>query len=288
MIKSMTAFAREQTQNSFGTVSWEIRTVNHRYLEVSFRLPDAFREYEPKFRELCSKHLNRGKIECSLRFHPGVDFSNDFEINASLLKSLSEAAETVRSIFDEDTPTDLVGILRWPGVLNSIEGDMSVVFKEAVSVFEKTLKSLTDMRQREGDHTKKFLEQRLKDIAKEVKEVRKHLPEIVKSQRERLLTKLEEMNAEYNKDRFEQELLYLIQRTDVAEELDRLDIHIEEVQKILNQKDAAGRRLDFLMQELNREANTLGSKSVSPITTRASVELKVLIEQMREQVQNIE
>lgn len=288
MIKSMTAFAREQNQHPFGTITWEIRSVNHRYLEMGFRLPEAFRDIELKLRALIGQYLSRGKVDCVLRFQPGVDAPSDFEMNSGLLHSLAEASATVRSIFDEEIPIDLVNILRWPGVLNVIETDMEPIFKEALSVFEKTLKSLCEMRQREGDQIKKFLGFRLKDIEKEVKNVRKHLPSIIKSQRERLKSKLEEIKVEYDKERFEQELVYLIQRSDVAEELDRLEIHIDEVNQILKQKDSVGRRLDFMMQELNREANTLGSKSISEITTRASVELKVLIEQMREQIQNVE
>jgi len=288
MLKSMTAFAREQVQHAAGVVSWEIRTVNHRYLDVNFRLPEIFRELEPVLREEVAKVLRRGKVDCALRYQPGSHVHYDIAVNESLVEKLQAALSQLSKTFEDAAATDLVDILRWPGVVQTIEADNSAIQKVVLQSFGKTMKSIDQTRKREGKQLKLFIEQRLEQIKEELKTVQKHLPGILKEQQNRLSLRFKEAKIELDASRVEQEMVMLAQKVDVSEELDRIQIHLKEVQRVLNAKEAVGRRLDFLMQELNREANTLGSKSIHQVTTYASVELKVLIEQMREQVQNIE
>jgi len=284
----MTAFAKQQLQRKAGTVSWEIRSVNSRYLDVNLRLPELFRPLEPKLRQMAAKHLQRGKIDVTLRYQMGEVTNREIVVNRSMVKGLKNALGKLEQMGMKSKYTDPLRILNWPGVMQVIEGDQSAMFKNILSLFNKTLKELDLAKIREGNNLQKFIGQRLSGMHTEVMGIRKKLPKILQKQRDKLLSKFNELKLEFDSKRLEQEMLFLTQKMDVEEELDRLGAHIKEVRRILTKGGVAGKRLDFLMQEMNREANTLGAKSVSEITTKTSIELKVLIEQMREQIQNIE
>jgi len=288
MLKSMTAFARTEHESEFGTLTWELRTVNHRYLEPHLKLPEMFREIEPKLRALMRKYLSRGKLDCMLKWQPSAKRKDSLNLNTEVLESLNEASKTVSSVFDTVAPVDALSILQWPGVINTESTNRQELCKDALDAFEACLKSLVENRQREGAQLGPLFEERLLAIENIVTDVRSWLPEILKKQNQMLRKRFEDASVELDSDRLEQEMVLLAQKTDVAEELDRLDAHVYEVRSVLKRNEAVGRRLDFLMQELNREANTLSSKSIVTDTTKAAVELKVLIEQIREQVQNIE
>ena len=286
---SMTGFARQEAKHPWGTLIWEVRSVNHRYLEPHFRLPEFIRELEPSLREQMRKSLSRGKVEASFTYQLGnSDGSQSLTLNTSLLQQITDAVEQVSQATDNTAPLNPLELLRWPGMIADHDIERETILSAALDLFKQALKSLVEHRAREGDELKLLIEQRLDGITEQVKLVRDILPSILQGQRERLLEKLEALKAEPDQDRLEQEMVYLAQKTDVDEELDRLDTHVTEVRRTLKQKGSVGRRLDFLMQELNREANTLSSKSIVSDTTQAAIELKVLIEQMREQIQNIE
>lgn len=287
MTFSMTAFARTDDQTDLGSFSWEIRSVNSRYLEPHFRLPDAFRSIEGSLRELLRQSLTRGKLECSLKFTPS-QAQQVFSINEELVAQINQAADQVHGIIGPGSALSALDVLKWPGVIQQTDLNIESVNQQAISSFSTALSQLTDMRSREGKALKLFIQQRLDDISLQLSEIHTLLPEILNSQREQLTVKIEQVLSKVDSDRIEQEMVILLQKADVNEELDRLQAHLEEVTRILNSNGAIGRRLDFMMQELNREANTLSSKSVSHHTTKIAVELKVLIEQMREQIQNIE
>ncbi|MFD2230847.1 YicC/YloC family endoribonuclease [Alkalimarinus sediminis] len=288
MIQSMTAFAREASQGDWGTLTWEIRSVNHRYLEPHFKLPENLREIEPNLREGLRKHLNRGKVECALRWQPAEQTGQGFDLNIELVEDINQAANQVNRILDNPAHLNALELLQWPGVMKTAQVDAAPLKKAALDAFDLALKNLVDTRTREGEQLKPLFDQRLDATSAIVNQVREKLPAILSAQRENILARFEDAKLELDAARVEQEMVMLAQKTDVAEELDRLDAHVKEVRSVLNKKGAIGRRLDFLMQELNREANTLSSKSIVTDTTKAAVELKVLIEQMREQVQNIE
>jgi uncharacterized protein (TIGR00255 family) len=283
----MTAFTRQETQASWGSLVWEIRSVNHRYLEPHLRLPDSLRELEGSLREKLRKSLSRGKVECTLRFVPETQ-QQLLSVDRDLAVQLIAAAQDLQSLMPESQPLNPLDILRWPGVMRESELDMDAVKKAALGLFSQALKDLAEGRSREGTELAQLIEQRLDSIEQVVVQVRGRLPEILQAQRDNLRNRLAELRAELDEARIEQEIALLAQKADVDEELDRLATHVQEVRRVLQQKEPVGRRLDFLMQELNREANTLSSKSIVADTTQCAVELKVLIEQMREQIQNIE
>ncbi|MYM63845.1 YicC/YloC family endoribonuclease [Pseudomaricurvus sp. HS19] len=285
---SMTGFARQEANYPWGTLVWEVRSVNHRYLEPHLRLPELVRELEPAVREEMRKQLSRGKVEASFTYQLSGDSSQTLTVNESLLQQLSQALQHVDQQLPNPAPVSPLDVLRWPGMIGEYKIDREAVLEAALELFKKALAGLIDHRAREGAELQQLIETRLDGISEQVVQVRAMLPTILQSQRQRLLDKLTSIKAELDQDRLEQEMVYLAQKSDVDEELDRLDTHVTEVRRTLKQKGAVGRRLDFLMQELNREANTLSSKSIVSETTQAAVELKVLIEQMREQVQNIE
>lgn len=289
MIRSMTAFARQASQHDWGSLIWEIRSVNHRYLEPSFKLPESMRRLENDLRERLRKTLSRGKVECSLRvqFQAGGG-SSQLSINTELLTQLISAGESVQQELNEPSALNPLQLLQWPGIMSEPETDSDLMCEQALALFQVTLEQLVESREREGAALKLFIEQRLDTIGDITAAVKQQLPKILQAQRQKLQERLQELKTELNKDRLEQEMVILAQKADVDEELDRLDAHLIEVRRVLNKGGACGRRLDFLMQELNREANTLSSKSIVTDTTQAAVELKVLIEQMREQIQNIE
>ena len=287
MTLSMTAFARTDSNTELASYTWEIRSVNSRYLELHFRLPESLKAIEAPLRDSLRKQLTRGKVELSLKFSPQIK-QQALTINEDLVAQVNAAADAVHGIIGPGNALDSLEILKWPGVLEQPKLDVSQANEEALSSFEEAVTQLIAMREREGAALQNIIETRLDGIDDQVHKVRAILPEILKAQRARLVEKLAELAVKVDEQRIEQEMAILLQKNDVDEELDRLDAHLLEVKNILTAGGAMGRRLDFMMQELNREANTLSSKSISHLTTQISVELKVLIEQMREQVQNIE
>jgi uncharacterized protein (TIGR00255 family) len=292
MIRSMTAFARHENPQDWGQFTWEIRSVNHRYLEPQFKLPDAFRALEPKLRDLLREHLSRGKVECQLRYQLSNNNNASLQVNQNLVNQLVEAVAKVETtLFDADTKpakTSAIDILRWPGALEEAKMDPAAMNAAALEGFTQALGELNQAREREGDALKNLINQRLDSISEIAQIVKQALPGIIQNQRQKLLDRIKDLKLEVDENRVEQELVMLAQKMDVDEELDRLETHVKEVRRILKKGGACGRKLDFLMQELNREANTLSSKSINTDTTQSAVELKVLIEQMREQIQNIE
>jgi uncharacterized protein (TIGR00255 family) len=287
MIRSMTAFARREIKGNWGNATWELRSVNQRYLETYIRLPEQFRGLEPAIRERIRTRLTRGKIECNLRFEANPHMQSALTLNEALAKQLVEAAQWVKMQSDEGE-IDPMEILRWPGVMAVEEQDLDAISVELLAGFDQAMDDFIQVRETEGAALKSMIEQRLANVSVEVAKVREKMPEIMVWQRERLLAKLEEAQVQLENNRLEQELLLMAQRIDVDEELDRLEAHVKETYNILDKKEAVGRRLDFMMQEFNRESNTLGSKSINASVTGSAIELKVLIEQMREQIQNIE
>ena len=288
MPRSMTGFARAEVKSPEYTLVWEVRSVNHRYLEMHLRLPEEFREIETALRETVRKKLQRGKLEATIHLQPEQGGDSSIGLDADRLAQVADACRRIGAQVDNCAPVNPLEVLRWPGVQIVRELDREALHQQSLALFSDALDQLIDNREREGAELAVYINQRLDAIAAEVVSVREQLPNILQAQREKLQSKIAALDVELDPDRLEQEIVLMAQKADVDEELDRLDTHITEVRRTLKQKNSLGRRLDFLMQELNREANTLSSKSVVSETTQAAVELKVLIEQMREQVQNIE
>ena len=288
MIRSMTAFARQSGEYPWGNLVWELRSVNHRYLEPHFKLPDTLRALEPALRNALRGALARGKVECALRLQTVPAAEQGLTLNEGLLEQLVQAGERVRATLPQAAPIDPLALLQWPGVVQQPEQDADAIHSAALALFDQALAQLLASREREGAQLEQFIAQRLEGIEEIGGAVRQQLPAIMAAQRERLQQRLGDLDTEVDPQRLEQEVVILLQKADVDEELDRLQAHLAEVRRTLKKGGPCGRRLDFLMQELNREANTLSSKSVVSDTTQAAVELKVLIEQMREQIQNIE
>ncbi|MDO9625109.1 MAG: YicC/YloC family endoribonuclease [Pseudomonas sp.] len=287
MIHSMTAFARAEQAGTNGTLSWELRSVNHRYLEPHLRLPESFRDLEGAVREALRNGLSRGKVECTLRFAED-SAGKPLQVDRERAAQLVAAAESIANLIKHPAPLNPLEVLSWPGVLVADAADPQALNKTALNLFKQALDELKQSRLREGIDLAKLLNDRLDSIDSEVAALRELVPQMLAIQRQKILDRSAELQAELDPQRLEQELVILAQKSDVAEELDRLATHVSEVRRVLKSGGAAGRRLDFLMQELNREANTLGSKAFDTRSTQAAVNLKVLIEQMREQVQNIE
>ena len=288
MTHSMTAFSRQQHDAQWGSLTWEIRSVNHRYLETSLRLPDIFRSLENTVRESLRKKLNRGKVECNLRYQFVEHQQSNITLDKNLVEKLLRANSALDGITGNSQPLNNSELLRWPGVIKEEQLDTTDIEKQALALFEIALADHIASRAREGASMKGFIQQRLDSIREIVANIKRDMPAILAAQKQNLLDKIAELKADVDPIRFEQEVALLAQKADVDEELDRLNSHLDEVQRVLNVDGQKGRRLDFLMQELNREANTLSSKSIVVETTLGAVELKVLIEQMREQIQNIE
>lgn len=288
MISSMTAYARKELNQPWGSASWELRSVNQRYLETYIRLPEQFRSLEPIIRERLRNRLTRGKIECNLRFDLDPTNQNQqLSLNIELAQQILNAADWIRTEYQagEINPVD---VLRWPGVMSAKEQDLDTISQEILALLDTTIDEFIAVREREGKALSELIIQRLKGISLQVDKIRAWMPEILEWQKERLKSKLEEANIELDNSRLEQEIVMVAQRIDVAEELDRLMTHVKETYSILKKNEAVGRRLDFMMQEFNRESNTIASKSINADVTASAIELKVLIEQIREQVQNIE
>jgi len=288
MFNSMTGFARVEESGEQGNISWELRSVNHRYLEVNFRLPEEVRRLEPKLRKYLQAKLSRGKVDCTMRYKLTESETASLELNEMLLKSVLQQLDVVNEKIANPASIKAMDVMAWPGVVTTAEIDMQTFHKNSIQLFENATQQLIDMRASEGQRLQEMLQDRCAEVEVIVSKVRDRLPVVLQSMKDKLQQRIEELGVEVDQTRLEQELVYLAQKLDVAEELDRLESHLKEMSSIFERKDPVGRRLDFIMQEFHREANTLGSKSADIETTQASVDLKVLIEQMREQVQNIE
>ena len=288
MTLSMTAFSRQQQEQEWGSLTWEIRSVNHRYLETSVRLPESLRTLENGVREAVRKRLTRGKVECALRFQSEAKVSSDLHLNTKLIQQLVQANIEIEQITGTSVSLNNMEVLRWPGVIEEQDFDKTSIEKKALRLFSAALDDLVATREREGGELQGFIQQRIDSVREIIVSIRNRMPEILAKQKQNILDRLADLQAELEPTRLEQEVSLLSQKADVEEELDRLDSHLNEVERVLGAKGQKGRRLDFLMQELNREANTLSSKSIVVETTLCAVELKVLIEQMREQIQNVE
>ncbi len=288
MTLSMTGFARAEADTEFGTLSWEARTVNHRHLDLSLRLPEECRALEPRIREMTGACVKRGKVDLTLHVRRRESRPPALTLDDGLLGQLIDAADTVARRVGDSGALNPLDLLRWPGVLREAERDLTPLHAAALALLETALADLVAGREREGTHIAAVIRAKGTEIGALVSGVRARLPEVHARLRDKLLTRIAELGATPDPARLEQELVILAQRLDVAEELDRLDAHVGELNAVLGRDEPVGRRLDFLLQEFNREANTLGSKAQDAETTRAAVDLKVLIEQIREQVQNLE
>ena len=284
----MTAYGRGEHSGDWGEASCEIRTVNHRYLDISLRLPEELRLLEQVIRERISDRLKRGKVDCSIRFEQSEISNGALPVNQDLLTKVIETAEKASAQLKTASPVNPLELLRWPGVLDRDVPDPEAITAPLLELVDQTLDAVIDTRQREGEKIRTMILERCQSAKENVSTVRELMPTILDNIREKLTQRVQELSNEFDNERLEQELLLLSQKMDVAEEMDRLDAHIDEVTRVLDQEGPVGRRLDFLMQEMNRESNTLGSKSSHIDTSNVSVDLKVLIEQMREQIQNIE
>jgi uncharacterized protein (TIGR00255 family) len=288
MLHSMTGFARESVETALGTLTWEIRAVNHRYLDVQFKLPDDLRPKEQVFRQQASATLGRGKVECGLYFRRAVDQQTEMQIDTDLVELLGSRISELSAKLPATAALNPIEILRWPGVMKQPEIDAEPLFGEAATLLDTALQAINVMRQSEGRRIEEMLESRCAEIEVIAKTVRKRMPEVLEASRAKQRERIERLDVAADPARLEVELALIAQKIDVDEELDRLESHLVEIRDAIAGDKAVGRRLDFLMQELNREANTLGSKSADTETTKAAVDLKVLIEQMREQIQNVE
>lgn len=292
VIRSMTAFARVQETCEEGSITWELRSVNHRYLEPGIKLPEDFKQLEPEIRKLLTRYLTRGKVELGLRYKLDKAAQVEIALNQDIVLKLGQVEQQILNIVHEGKKLSVADILSWPGVISEAERDFSSLLELAMSSLESALAQLQQSRETEGQALAALIRSRCAQVSDIVSELRKQRPEVMAAIRAKWEASLDEKLAQWretaNENRLEQELVMLAQKLDVDEELDRLDTHVTEVLNVLERDEAVGRRLDFLMQELNREVNTLGSKSQDSLTTQLTVDLKVLIEQMREQVQNIE
>lgn len=288
MIQSMTAFARAQTQLDTGVFSWEIRSVNHRYLDVSFRLPDALRFIEPGLRAALRDKLSRGKLECQLKYQDINTTNQALIVDKGMVQALINISEELTSSYQIANDMSVSRVLAWPGIVSVHQPDMEDLSKHALSLFDQAVAQLIKARVSEGVELRELILSRLQALTNEVTRSKTLSQNFAQQNKDKLLTRLQTIQIDVPEARVEQEIALILARLDVAEELDRLQTHCVEVSRALNCDTVVGRRLDFLMQELNREANTLSSKSDSVELTQSAVEMKVLIEQMREQIQNIE
>lgn len=287
MINSMTAFSRQSSQIDGGMLVWELRSINHRFLDLTIRLPESFRQLESAVRQLLSEKLPRGKVEATLKVVGGAEPPVRYHLNESLVQQLAQKADTIRRYFPQ-TQLDLAAVLAWPGVLEVETVDYHTPDQAVLQLLTATADDLVQMRRREGAQIQTFIQERVRGILKLLAEVSQQIPQLLAAERERIRQRIAEFNLEANAERLEQEMAMLIQKSDVSEEIQRLHSHCQALNEALAQPGAIGRRLDFLSQELHREANTLSNKALSVSLIQASIEMKVLIEQIREQVQNIE
>ena len=288
MTHSMTAFARQESSTESYVLVWEMRSVNHRYLEINIRVPDSLRSIENSIRGAIRSNFTRGKIECHLRYQITENSSSSIKIDTQLVSNLLSATEQIKILSEETSPLGMSEILKWPGVIIDNDSDSLALESDAISLFKKTMEDLQTSRAREGKELGSFIQARSHSVLEIIAKTKELMPQILTRERNQLLEKISKLKIDVDSSRLEAEIILLTQKADIEEELDRLHTHITEVQRVLTLKESKGRRLDFLMQELNREANTLSSKSIVIETTRSAVDLKVLIEQMREQIQNVE
>ena len=287
-MRSMTAFARQEEQTEQGELTCEVRSVNHRYLELSLRLDECFRSLEMPIRKLFTEKLSRGKVDAVLRYKIPAAGLSKVNIDRNLAKSVVDNCEVIAELSTQAAPIDPVKVLQWPGVLKTESLDQVALHSSIMTLVRAAIDELIVTRETEGAALKTMIAQRCLLIDGIARDVRRRMPEILTQHQQRLQERVTELKVSLDPERLEQEMVLLAQKSDVAEELDRLESHVVEVQNVLQRDEPTGRRLDFLMQELKREANTLGSKSINTETTNHTVQLKVLIEQMREQIQNIE
>ncbi|MER0204640.1 uncharacterized protein (TIGR00255 family) [Nitrosomonas oligotropha] len=288
MIVSMTGYAAATQEMPYGSFNLEIRSVNNRYLDIQFRLPDDFRKLEPAMRELLTKQLSRGKVECRLNFSPSANTENSQQLDHTLLDKLLQLEQTVKTRHPAALSLTVAEILKWPGMLGSDTAPGEESDAIGMTLLQTALNDLKAARIREGDKLKSVLLERIKQMRQLLQSAAPRIPALIAAFEEKLRTRLEEILGTQENERIHQEITLFASKIDVDEELSRLQAHIDEVERIINKGGAVGKQLDFMMQELHREANTIGSKSVDLEITRISMELKVIIEQMREQVQNIE
>jgi uncharacterized protein (TIGR00255 family) len=288
MLHSMTGFARHTAESDTGVLTCELRAVNHRYFDVQFRLPDELRPRESELRQLIGSTVRRGKVDCTLHYRRAAGKHAELTLNQPLVELISRRAEDLNATFPNLGRLNAIDVLRWPGVIEEPEIDTEPLFGEASAALSAALKQLSAMRRSEGQRIAEMIDSRCREVLAIAASVRARMPEVLASARAKQKERLDKLDISADPARLETELALVAQRLDVDEEVDRLESHISEILKAIGSEEAVGRRLDFLMQELNREANTLGSKSADAATTRAAVELKVLIEQMREQIQNVE
>lgn len=288
MLHSMTAFAQQEQSTELGTLSWEVRAVNHRYLEPGFKLPETFRAIEPRLRDILRGSTQRGKIDAQLRYSAGAETHQTTRIDQKQLQQLLQALDLVQQQSNASATPSTLELLAWPGVVHANQVDQQAQHGAAIALFEKSVQDLVAMRAREGEKLGKFIAQRLDSIDAVLQQLRSDMPGLLAVQQKKLRDRVAQLQASVEPARLEQELLIIAQKTDISEECDRLETHIVETRRALTKGGVCGRRLDFLMQEFNREANTVSSKAVASSISQAAIELKVLIEQMREQIQNIE
>ncbi len=288
MLQSMTAFTREQTQINSMMVCWEIRSVNHRYLEAGFRLPEMYRPLEANLREILRSSVSRGKIECHLKVENALNVQGELPINHTFVERLILTSEALANQYELPNDLSIQQVLSWPGVVEQTPKTDEAMLQKITEVFSHAIEQLKQHRAQEGSRLRDFIIARLDLLEQEIEKASEVVSQAGKKTREKLLNRLEQLPISVTDSRFEQEIALMLAKLDVSEELDRLQLHVKEVSQTLSQSKPVGRRLDFLMQELNREANTLSSKSDSAMLTKHAVEMKVLIEQMREQIQNIE
>ncbi len=288
MTNSMTAFASSGEEQPWGSIVCELRTVNHRYLDISIKLPEELRALENPIRSRLTERLKRGKLECVLRYRAQPVAESGMQINEARAEAVLKACQAVNKRLHQPSEINAIEVLKWPGVVEEADIDLTSVSEVALKQFDVALDALCESRMAEGLRLQQMIEERCQQMQHIVTQLKSRREDIMQSVRQRLQSRLEDLKVECDNERFEQEVVYLLQKIDVDEELDRLQSHLTEVADVFSRKEPIGRRLDFLMQEFNREANTLGSKSPDIESTQFAVELKVLIEQMREQVQNIE
>lgn len=288
LIKSMTACARCTNQVTFGTATWEIRSLNHRYLDLHVKLPDFLSFLEINVREIIREKLHRGRIDCHLTYQQGTEKGSQIALDNNLLEQLISNAVSIGKKIGNVAPIDPMAILSWPKILKQEEINIELVSEAILSLLTQTLDGVLESREREGKALKLVIERILATIDKEIIKIRERLPEVLASTKQKILNKFSDIKIELEPSRLEQEMIFFAQKIDITEELDRLEIHINEFQRILKNGGNVGKRLDFLLQELNREVNTLSSKSQDAKITQTAVEMKVLFEQIREQVQNLE
>ncbi len=288
MPKSMTGFARAETKESWGSIVCELKSVNHRYLETYFRLPEQLRAFEITFRGQIKKALSRGKLDCSIQLQINPGESSTLSVNTEKAQQVISACEDISKHLPTSTPINPVEILSFPGVMQATDIDAESLEAAAKATLAQALNTLNEIRGREGNEMAAVVSKRVNAMSDQVAQLKQSYPEIKAALEARLTNRFEELKIEVDSDRLEQELVVMAQKMDIDEEIDRLQTHIDEIGRVLKSEEPIGRRLDFLMQELNREANTVASKSQSIQSTNTSVEMKVLIEQMREQIQNIE